>query len=77
MDKQREILSYLRSVSQASLSEIYDNVSFGYYCNEHKHLGEILSRMVKKGIVIRVKKGIFSHANYEKVKQSNTGGLFK
>lgn len=73
MTKQEEVLKYLRTVPQANLSEIYDNVSFGYYCNEMKHLGEILSRMVKKGTVIRVKKGVFAHANYDKIKQI---GLF-
>lgn len=77
MNKQDEILKYLRTVPQATLSEIYDNVPFGYYCNELKHLGEILSRMVKKGIIVRVKKGVFSHANYEKIKSTNIGGLFE
>lgn len=57
--KQREVLDYLCTVDQANLSEIYRNVTFSYYCNEHKHLGAILSRLVKSGHVTRIKPGLF------------------
>lgn len=30
-----------------------------YYCNESKHVGDVLSRMVKAGLLTRVKKGVF------------------
>lgn len=59
MTKQQEIQKYLMSVESATLQEIYDNVSFGYFRNHAKHLGEILSRMVKSGQIERAKKGVF------------------
>lgn len=59
MTKPQEIQKYLMSVESATLEEIYRNVSFTYYANHAKHLGEILSRMVKSGQIERVKKGVF------------------
>lgn len=59
MTRQQEVMKYLSSVETASLEEIYNNVSFSYYCNYKKHLGDVLSRMVKSNIVERVKKGVF------------------
>jgi len=57
--KQKEVLDYLSEVDQADLSEIYQNVSFYYYYNAHKHLGAMLSRLIKDGRVERVKPGVF------------------
>ena len=59
MNKQQEILKYLMTVESATLIDIYNNMSFSYYANHKKHLGEILSRMVKSGSIERVKKGVF------------------
>jgi len=61
--KQFEVEKYLAKVPQATLEEIYQNVPFGYYHNGHKHLGEILSRMVKSGKIARVKKGVYRYVN--------------
>ena len=63
MNKQQEIEMYLSKVPCATIDEIYANVSFSYYCNANKHLGEILSRMVKSGKIERVKKGLFRYIN--------------
>lgn len=60
-DKQFEIEKFLSKVPQATTEEIYNAVPFGYYCNGHKHLGEILSRMVKSNKIARVKKGVFRY----------------
>jgi len=81
MDKQQEICRYLSTVEQATTKEISSGVSFGYYANGSKHLGEILSRMVKSRKIIRVKKGSFKLATREALRelQDNTpvqGGLF-
>lgn len=60
--KQKEVSQYLLTVENATLHDIYKNVSFSYYCNEMKHLGNLLSRMVKNGTIERVKKGVFKIA---------------
>lgn len=82
MTKQQEIQVYLSKVPCATLDEIYANTSIWYYANEKKHLGEILSRMVKSGKIERVKKGIFRHVNASQFadslrKQGEQSELFK
>lgn len=59
MNKRSEIQKYLSRVEHATLAEIYQAVPFGYYCNRHKHLGALLSKMVESGQVERVIKGVF------------------
>lgn len=59
MTKQQEIMAYLLTVEEVTISEIYQNVSFSYYCNENKHLGALLARMLKGGRIERVKKGFY------------------
>jgi len=59
MDKQKEVLKYLSTVETATIDEIYKNVSFSYYANYQKYIGEIMSRMVKNGTATRIKKGLF------------------
>ena len=61
MTKQNEISRFLKTVPFANIEKIYKNVSFSYHCNEHKYLGEILSRMVKNGQIERIKKGTFRY----------------
>jgi hypothetical protein len=63
MKKQQEIELYLSKVPFATIDEIYSNVSFSYYCNANKHLGAILSTMVKNGKIERIKKGVFKYIN--------------
>lgn len=58
-DKQLEVINYLKTVEQADIHQIYRAVSFSYYCNYQKYIGEICSRLVEDGRIIRVKKGIF------------------
>lgn len=66
MRRSDEIFQYLRTVESATLEEIYQNVSFGYYHNAHKHLGSVLSNMVKNGKIERIKKGVFKVSTYVK-----------
>jgi len=49
----------LRHREGATITEIYNNVSFSYYHNASKHLGALLSRMVYAGKITRLKKGLF------------------
>lgn len=69
MDKQKEILKYLATVEKATLSDIYDAVPFGYYYNGHKHLGDMLARMVNSRKIERVKKGVFKRLSPEYYQQ--------
>lgn len=59
MRYQTEIISYLKTVDTATLSDIYNSISTSYYHNWSKHTGAIMSRMVANGQVERVKKGVF------------------
>lgn len=64
MEKQKEVLDFLSKVPNATLNDIYTNVSFGYYCNEMKHLGDMMSRLVNSGKVERIKKGTFKFVSF-------------
>ena len=59
MNRQQEVLSYLQTVEQANLEDIYRNVSFSYYCNYKSNLGKLIARMVRNGTVERIKPGVF------------------
>lgn len=61
ISKRQEIINYLMTVEQASITEIYNNVQFSYYCNGIIHTGNILRRMANSGEVVRVKKGIYKY----------------
>lgn len=60
MKKYQAIIYYLRTVDTATTAEIYNNVKeLNYYANAFKHTGNILSTMVKKKWIERVKPGVF------------------
>lgn len=59
MNNQLEILRYLKTVESATLSDIYNNTSLSYFHNWSKYTSEIMSRLVAKGKVERVKRGVF------------------
>jgi hypothetical protein len=42
-----------------------------HYCNGDKHVGDCLSRMVKSGLLIRVKPGVFITGNGKKNKPAS------
>lgn len=59
MTKQQEILKYLATVEQANKRAIYENVSFSYYHNWQKYIGEILARMIVTKTIERVRIGVY------------------
>jgi hypothetical protein len=59
-DHMQQIMRYLATVESATKQDIYDNVKFGYYHNWEKYVGETLSRMVKRQLVFRLKKGVYA-----------------
>lgn len=64
---QSKILNFMNNEKEYSLEEIMKGIGYSLYCNSNKHFGVILSRMVKKGILIRVKKGVFKIKPKEKI----------
>jgi hypothetical protein len=79
-DKQQEVLAHVRTVEQAVIHEIYRAVSFSYYCNYEKYIGEICSRLVEDGHITRVKRGVFKLGGTKKAEaphnNSTQGSLF-
>jgi hypothetical protein len=59
-NKQKEILRYLATVESATLEQIYENVTFSYYANWKKYIGEIMARLVIDRRVRRIKPGVFA-----------------
>lgn len=74
--KQQEIEAYLRSVETATIADIYKNVSFTYYHNADKYVGEMLSRMIKSGKVERIKPGVFKWRGRQGIEDVNQLNLF-
>ncbi len=73
---QQTIFTYLKGVESATLDEITKAVPINYYCNAKFHIGNILSRMVKAKIIVRVKKGTYA---LKRIRQPETSqiGLFE
>lgn len=66
--KQQEVVKFLKTVDDANISTILENVPFGYYANGNKHLCELLGRMVRRGSIERIRRG-----RYKYVREVNTG----
>lgn len=57
-DKRKELLNLARQ-GQFTKKQAVEIVGGSYYCNASFHVGNILSRMVKAGMLRRVKNGVF------------------
>lgn len=68
--KQFEIVKYLTLNGMQTKKQLIDSlhVKEWYYCNEDKHFGEVLSRLVKSGHIKREKKGLYNLNEVRKVK---------
>jgi len=60
--KQAVLLTEIRKTGRLSLQRAVDLVGGDIYHNERFHVGNILSRMVKRGRIRRVKPGLFELA---------------
>ncbi len=58
-DRQNAILATFSGRESFTKSEAVDLLGSGYYCNASKYVGEILSRMVKRRLIRRVKRGVY------------------
>lgn len=65
--KQSVILAALRDKPQITLSEAVKLIGGNLYCNAEKHVGVTLSNMVKRGMIQRVKPGVFCLPNDQEV----------
>lgn len=60
MERQIQVLAIFENTEQIfSKKEIKSKSGISYYCNTDKHLGDVLNRMVKNGLLIRVKIGSY------------------
>lgn len=57
--KQKIIVEFCLSNNNACTKKDAMNLIDTHYCNGEKHVGEVLSRMVKAGILVRIKPGYF------------------
>ena len=62
--KQQKVVDFIRKSSDNQITkkqavELIDD----HYCNGSKHVGEVLSRMVKSGTLKRIKNGVFTLGN--------------
>ena len=56
---QRIIIDYLDSNSQINLTKAVDLVGDNIYANKKKHVGMTMTRMVNRGLLERVKPGLY------------------
>ncbi len=57
--KQKLIYQFIKSKGEASLQDIASAMPWAYYYNQNKHFGDVLSRMVRIGLIERIKPGVF------------------
>lgn len=57
--KQRAILSLFYEHNELTKKQIVEEFGHWYYRNEAKHLGDVLTRMVNKRLIHRIKKGVY------------------
>lgn len=71
MNRVKDVLTCFNGDKAIKLSkqEIIKNAGLYYYHNTDKHAGDVLSRMVKSGLLIRVSKGWYMLGNGIKKKE--------
>lgn len=59
-EKQRTILDFaIKNNNKITKKQAIEILGNCYYCNAQKHVGDILSRMVKSQLLKRIKNGFF------------------
>jgi len=61
--KQAEIVAFMRGKESVTKKEIVAEFNHWHYTNEAFHIGNILSNMVNRGVLKRIKKGVFIIGN--------------
>jgi len=62
-NKERIIFEYVKKNNKVTIKEAVRLIGSDYFINGCKHPGGILSRMVKSGLLRRIKKGTFELDN--------------
>jgi hypothetical protein len=58
--KQMTILSHCRRRGKLTLAQAVELIGKNIYCNERKHVGAVLSNMVRRGLLVRHRPGVFA-----------------
>ena len=59
--RQFQILEFIKlSGGECTKAQIVDKVGKRYYCNAENHVGATLGRMIKAGMIKRVKNGVYT-----------------
>ena len=53
------LMEYARTHKVITKKEAVQLIGGKYFCNADKHVGDVLSRMVKSGLLKRIKNGVF------------------
>lgn len=69
--KQRKIVEYARQ-NDNTITKKQACKLIPFYINTEKHVGDILSRMVKSGMLIRVKLGVYKLSTGQKLAKNQT-----
>ena len=69
MNKQLEILRLIKQKQVMTFQEICNEIPFGYYHNTKHYVGQILSTMIKKGTIRRVKRGVYKYIRDKPLKR--------
>jgi len=56
---QQNIVNALKRQEQLSLDDAIELIGGNIYANKRRHVGATMSRMVRRGLVVRVRPGVF------------------
>jgi hypothetical protein len=57
--KQQAIMMYLERHAEISLAQAL-SLCGGYYANGQKHMGGVLTNMIRRGLIVRVRPGLYA-----------------
>jgi predicted HTH transcriptional regulator len=61
--EQREVIRLLKERGTLTIAEAVKIFGRHIYCNATDHIGRRLARMVKRGLIVRLKPGVFALPN--------------
>jgi predicted transcriptional regulator of viral defense system len=58
--KQNAVMAFLRQHGQMTLSQAVELIGGDVYANQAFHVGNVLRRMIARGMIRRVKRGVYA-----------------